>query len=86
MPLTVQKHISRKFDLKNTEECNSKVENKANTCVVTNFKLSISRGSFMYRGQKLWNQIPNTLRTCKNEQQFKNEAKLWVKKNINIKP
>ena len=48
--------------------------------------LNLKRSSFLYRGTKLFNQLPDVLRTENKIRLFKKEAKLWVKQKIPVKP
>ena len=48
--------------------------------------LSVSRGGFVYRGGKLFNMLDMTLREEKSLKKFKEGARIWTKKNIQIKP
>ena len=50
------------------------------------FDLSIARSGFVYRGAKLWNMIPNDVRTSTSAQVFKKRIKQWIKNNIAIHP
>lgn len=49
-------------------------------------KLSISRGSFYYRGCKLYNSIPESLIQSIDQTAFKKGAKQWVLLNIPALP
>ena len=50
------------------------------------YKLSLSRGSYFYRGSRLYNQLPDGLIHSINQTVFKKGAKQWVLKNIPILP
>ena len=50
------------------------------------YKLSLSRGSYFYRGSRLYNQLPESLIHSINQTVFKKGAKQWVLKNIPILP
>ena len=54
--------------------------------ITVNRELTISRVAFVYRGAKIWNQLPLNLRTCESSRMFKSQVKQWVKSNIGIKP
>ena len=56
------------------------------TVKVPNYYLDISRAGFIYRGAKLFNKLPRTLREEKRTEVFKKELKNWVWRNISIKP
>ena len=48
--------------------------------------LTISRGGFFFRGAILFNNLPHSLRTSKNEDQFNRSVRKWIKENIDGKP
>ena len=50
------------------------------------YKLSLSRGSFYYRGSKLYSQLPANLIQQVNQAAFKRGAKKWVSENIPLQP
>ena len=56
------------------------------TVKVPNYYLDISRGGFIYRGAKLFNNLPRTLREEKRTEVFKTELKIWIRRNVSIKP
>ena len=47
--------------------------------------LSVSRGGFVYRGYKLFNSLPVSLRSEQKIPAFRKNAKAWVKFNIDSK-
>ena len=55
-------------------------------CRNVDYHLSISRGSFMYRGSKLYNQLPPELVNKPKLSEFKKGAKEWVKARIPLQP
>ena len=50
------------------------------------YNLSISRGSYFYRGSRLYGQLPESLVQTSNLMAFKKGAKEWIKKNIPVLP
>ena len=50
------------------------------------YKLSLSRGSYYYRGSRLYNQLPEVLTQSVNHSVFKKEAKKWILMNIPVLP
>jgi hypothetical protein len=50
------------------------------------YKLSISRGSYYYRGSRLYSQLPDNLKQSANQTAFKEGAKKWVLMNIPVLP
>ena len=79
-------YLSTKFNIRNPENNRAFPHRKVNTVLVTNSKLSITRGGFIFRGQTLWNLLPASLRNCKIEKEFKTEVRNWVSNNIGTKP
>ena len=57
-----------------------------NNCRSVDYNLSISRGSLMYRGSKLYNQLPLELVRKTKILKFKKGAKEWVKARIPLLP
>jgi hypothetical protein len=58
----------------------------ASTIAPLDASLGITRSSFMYRGVKLFNQLPEDLRKLGKISLFKNGLKTWIKENISVKP
>ena len=57
-----------------------------NNCRSVDYNLSISRGSLMYRGSKLYNQLPLELVRKTKMSEFRKGAKEWVKARIPLLP
>ena len=55
-------------------------------CNRVDYDLSISRGSYYYRGSRLYNQIPSSLANMQIQAVFKTDAKQWVKSHIPLLP
>ena len=53
---------------------------------IPNYNLTVSRGSFCYRGAKLWNEMPSHLREITSYKVFKKNLKKWIISNIPIRP
>ena len=51
-----------------------------------NMKLNQSREGFINRAVSLFNKLDEDTKICQNLNQFKREAKKWVKWNIPVKP
>ena len=64
----------------------SRISRHQSNCHSVNYSLSISRGSFMYRGSKLYNQLPPELAKKTRLPEFKRGAKEWVKARIPLLP
>ena len=70
-----------------TDEDNRKVPPRSQGMIsIVTKKLSTSRGGFVYRGSKLFNSLPNHLRTECNLKQFKKGVKEWVIATIRARP
>ena len=50
------------------------------------YKLSISRGSYYYRGSRLYNLLPDSVTQSVKQSVFKKEAKKWILKKIPVLP
>ena len=55
-------------------------------CSRTEYKLSISRCGYFYRGSRLYNQIPSSLASTSRQSIFKKAAKQWVRDNVPLHP
>ena len=64
----------------------TRISRHQTNCYTVDYNLSISRSSFMYRGGKLYNQLPQDLIRKTKIQEFKRGAKEWVKKRIPLLP
>ena len=53
---------------------------------VPGYKLDVSRAGFIYRGGKLFNSLPRTLREQGNPISFKSQVRTWVMRNIQVRP
>ena len=56
------------------------------TIAPTNPSLGLSRSGFIYRGIKLFNQLPEELKIEDKISKFKCGLKKWIKGNISVKP
>ena len=54
--------------------------------IQANYKLTLSRSGFIYRGAHLFNQLPEEMRKLQDVKVFKRQVKQWVRDNILIKP
>ena len=50
------------------------------------YKLSLSRGGFYYRGSRLYSQLPANITQQVKQSVFKTEVKQWVSRNIPVQP
>ena len=55
-------------------------------CGRIDFKLTISRDSYFYRGSRLFNMLPSDIKNVKSLGLFKKQVKDWIIKNISVKP
>ena len=55
-------------------------------CNYVDYTLSMSRGSFLYRGSRLYNQLPRDLVTKNKQPEFRKGAKEWIRRNIPLLP
>ena len=60
-------------------------QRRVNTIMVRG-DLTLSRSGFAYRGSKLWNSLPTSLRTQTQFAAFKRDLRLWVTSNVPVKP
>ena len=88
---TIHKAITTKepnYIFQTLESRNSFTRNPRHlmNCKNADYILSISRGSFLYRGSRLYNQLPQTLVEKNKQQEFRKGAKEWIKKKIPLLP
>ena len=50
------------------------------------FKSALARGSYFDQAARIWNFLPNRLKSEKNVKIFKKDMKTWTKLNITIRP
>ena len=62
------------------------LETRSTVMYRVDYKLSISRCSYFYRGSRLFNLLPRDVLEATNIKTFKKKAKAWVKKNIPVLP
>ena len=58
-------------------------ENRNESIVVPNSRLSVAKNSLLFRGSTLWNQLPLNLRKTTKIGCFKKGVKKWITSNIN---
>ena len=54
--------------------------------IQVDYSMTLSRSGFIFRGSKLWNQLPVNLRSEKCPKVFKKLSKVWVQEQVPIKP
>ena len=74
------------FSIFKTEDDQAEIPHHQQNCNNVNYKLSISRGGYYYRGSRLYNLIPASLCQIRNQSLFKKGAKQWVTANIPLLP
>ena len=67
------------------QEESRQVRSQMKLCTI-DYKLSNSRAGFTYRGSKLFNNLPQNLRTEANFKKFKVQVEKWVVENVQAKP
>ena len=60
-----------------------KNENRNESIVVPNSRLSVAKNSLLFRGSTLWNQLPLNMRKSTKIGCFKKGVKKWISSNIN---
>ena len=58
----------------------------AYNCKRVDYRLSISRDSFMFRGSRLFNMIPSEVARAPSFKVFKREVRKWVSVNVPVQP
>ena len=57
-------------------------DNRNVNIIISNTDLSLAKNSFVFRGAKLWNNLPPNIRNNFKISKFKKESRKWVKENI----
>ena len=78
-------YLSKKLVLKKPGGDRIFPQRQVNTISVNN-RLTVGRSGFVFRGAKLWNQLPIDLRSSSNIKQFKAGVKTWIRDQIPVKP
>ena len=78
-------YLSKKLVLKKPGDDRIFPQRQVNTISVNN-RLTVGRSGFVFRGAKLWNQLPIDLRSTTNIKQFKSGVKTWIRDQIPVKP
>ena len=72
-------YASHKLGSRPIVQRNPRLQNNCNTI---HYNLSISRGSYFYRGSRIYNQLPEKLVMKTTMREFRRGAKEWIKQNI----
>ena len=59
---------------------------EGSTITTPNYLLGVSRAGFIYRGAKLFNMLPGSIRELSETGKFKAESRRWIQRNIKEKP
>ena len=70
----------------NSKTCSMSLRGQSNGIIQRNYKLSISKEGFIYRGAALLNRLSEGLRNEEKLERFKIGLRKWVLENIPIKP
>ena len=73
-------HFRRLFGENNGLRSGSNLESRVE------FRKSLGRGSFFYQGSRLWNLLPQALKTAPDIRMFKLMTKPWIRSHISIRP
>ena len=74
------------YDKLKFDERNYLLRDGSNKLKRLNYKLNQSREGFIYRAITLFNMLDQTLRQETIIRVFKKEARIWVEKNVRVKP
>ena len=74
-------HFNRLQNI-NTRESRATLDNRT----FIDFKLSTGRSSFFYQASRIWNLIPEDIKSIEKMLSFKKALKKWVIQHISIKP
>ena len=77
------KYLSDKLEF---DERNYLLRDGSNKLKKVNYKLNQSREGFIYRAITLFNMLDQKLRQETNLRVFKSEARIWVEKDVRVKP
>ena len=64
----------------------SRVQGVSTLLAPVDASLGVTRSSFIYRGVKLYNQLPEKIRKLRKLSLFKAQLKTWIQENIDVKP
>ena len=59
-----------------------KRDNRSESIIVPNTRLTLAKKSYCYRSAEQWNTIPVTIRNMEKVSQFKSHLKKWILLNI----
>ena len=79
-------YIHEKMKIRKPNDNGVLPQRQMNKIQVPRYDLSVSRGSFFYRGSQLFNSLPESLRTQTKMSSFKRGIKKWTKEHVAIKP
>ena len=80
------KYLFNRLKLRKPAEEGTIFPHRVLNTIQANYRMSLSRSGFIFRGSKLWNLLPSGLRTEKCPKKFKMKSKSWILENVPIKP
>ena len=76
----------RRMQLRTPEESGPIFPHRVLNTIQVDYNMTLSRSGFIFRGSKLWNQLPVELRSEQCPKVFKKQSKAWVLEQVPIKP
>ena len=76
------KYHGKRFQNNNTKETRFTTDN----LIFIDSKLSIGKSSFFHQASRIWNIIPEDIKSLEKISSFKKSFKKWIIQNIPIKP
>ena len=80
------KYLHERLKLRKPNENGTIFPHRMLNTIQADYTLTLSRSGFVFRGSKLWNQLPSELRSEKCPMVFKKKSKSWVLNQVPIKP
>ena len=77
-------YLARRFE--NRTQAQTFPESRQPNTLRIDSKLTLTRGGYFYRCAKLYNMLPDHLRSPQEPQTFRTKVKEWIKENIPVKP
>ena len=80
------KYMFHRMQLRTPEESGPIFPHRMLNTIQVDYNMTLSRSGFIFRGSKLWNQLPVELRSEQCPKVFKKQSKAWVLEHVPIKP
>ena len=77
-------YLAKRFE--NRTQAQTLPETRQPNTLRIDSKLTLTRGGYFYRCAKLYNMLPDHLRSPQEPQTFRTKVKEWIKENIPVKP